>query len=178
MTPLIEQAQIVGIEIPPLQQIQQTINQLKTELKTVRADSPSLRKHMMKAQAIKHDSTGNTKGARAVRAILRTEERLEAYKTYKVISGNALQQQSFTSVQIPTSWKDFSEGDDPQSLEDPKKACSWTEVTLPEDIKRFAQLRNRIQFRQAETDRTPFTQHPLKIHLNWSADTNEAELML
>ena len=87
MTPLIEQAQIVGIEIPPSQQIQQTINQLKTELKTVRADSPTLRKHMMKAQAIRHDSTGNTKGARAVRAILRTEERLEAYKTYKVISG-------------------------------------------------------------------------------------------
>ena len=74
-----------------------------------------------------------------------------------------------------------SENYDPEIhsiLNDPKAATDWTEITCPDEINFLLKLRNQQHFYQAETDKTPFTQPSLAHHLNWSASTNQAELVL
>jgi hypothetical protein len=51
-------------------------------------------------------------------------------------------------------------------------------VNCPKEIEFLLQLRNQRHFGQAESDGTPFTGESMKHKFNWSASTNEAELVL
>ena len=93
------------------------------------------------------------------------------------VSKGASKSQSFSSIQVPTSWP-TSETDPQDELENPKEASDWKQVTVPTEIQFLIQLRNRLHFGQASTDKTPFTQPPLSSQLNWSASTGTADLIL
>jgi hypothetical protein len=69
------------------------------------------------------------------------------------------------------------------NLEDPKStnqmdSSKWKEVNCPKEIEFLLRLHNQRHFGQAETDGTPFTAESMKHKFNWSASTNEAELVL
>jgi hypothetical protein len=49
---------------------------------------------------------------------------------------------------------------------------------IKQEIEFLLRLRNQRHFGQAETDGTPFTVESIKHKFNWSASTNEAELVL
>ena len=66
-------------------------------------------------------------------------------------------------------------------LADPKTInqndpTQWKNVNCPKEIEFYLQLRNRRHFGQAEG--TPFTSPSMKKKFNWSATTDEAELVL
>jgi hypothetical protein len=68
-------------------------------------------------------------------------------------------------------------------LEDPKTTnqkdpSKWKEVNCPKEIEFLLRLRNQRHFGQDESDGTPFTKESMKHKFNWSALTNEAELVL
>ena len=107
ITHLMEQATAADIVIPQPTEISKTINRLKSKLKEYRKESPSIREQFMKSQAALHDAKGDNKSARKVRAILRAENKLKAYKIYKNMAGKTIQTQSFNKVSIPLTWKQF-----------------------------------------------------------------------
>jgi hypothetical protein len=51
-------------------------------------------------------------------------------------------------------------------------------LNCPKEIEFLQRLWNQRHFGQAETDGTPFTGESMKHKFNWSASTNEAELVL
>ena len=51
-------------------------------------------------------------------------------------------------------------------------------IKVPTEIEFYLRLQNQRQFGQAESDCTPFTTNRLKAKFNWSASTEEAELVL
>jgi hypothetical protein len=70
--------------------------------------------------------------------------------------------------------------EDPKAVdqESPRDNSKWKEVNCPKEIEFLFQLRNQRHFGQAETDRTLFTKEDMKHKINWSASTEEAELVL
>lgn len=65
--------------------------------------------------------------------------------------------------------------------EDPKllnsnKSAQWREVNCLKEIEFYLRLRNHRHFGQAEG--TPFTSSSMKKKFDWSASTQEAELVL
>jgi hypothetical protein len=88
-------------------------------------------------------------------------------------------------LQVPVPWPTAADYDDEEDydLEDPKSTnqkdpSKWKEVNCPKEIEFLLRLRNQRHFGHAETDGTPFTGETMKRKFNWSASTNEAELVL
>ena len=54
----------------------------------------------------------------------------------------------------------------------------WKTIHCPKEIEFILTLRNRQHFGQSETEKTPFTRPVMKMRFNWSAFTQESELVL
>jgi hypothetical protein len=88
-------------------------------------------------------------------------------------------------LQVPVSWPTAADYEDAEDydLVDPKSTNQkdpgkWREVNCPKEIEFLLRLRNQRHSGQAETDGTPFTGESMKHKFNWSASTNETELVL
>jgi hypothetical protein len=86
-----------------------------------------------------------------------------------------------TNVDIPDSWPNPHELDDPAVLLDDvkqwdKDANAFKTVTIPEEINLYLRARNQRHFGQAEG--TPFTRAPLAEIISWEGDTHAADMIL
>ena len=132
---LTDQAKFAGIFIPPPHDLNPAITQLMRTLETLGKDSRGLQKQFAQPQIMQHEPKGDAHAATAVKSILKTENRLKPFKIRKSIAGKAIQKQKSNKASIPSSWLDCNDGDDPQTLEDPKQTTNWTKVALPEDMR-------------------------------------------
>jgi hypothetical protein len=108
------------------------------------------------------------------------EQRCDTYRMFKTIRGKH-KKAGLTNVDIPDSWPDPHELDDPAVLLDDteqweKDAKAFKTVTIPEEIDLYLRARNQRHFGQAEG--TPFTRAPLAEILSWEGDTHAANLIL
>ena len=86
-------------------------------------------------------------------------------------------------LEVPFSWPTMQDYDDtidyeledPKTL-DPKNSSQWREINYPREIEFYLRLQNQRHFGQAEG--TPFTSSSMKKKFDWSAFTQEAELVL
>lgn len=65
--------------------------------------------------------------------------------------------------------------EDPKTL-DRKNSSRWREIDCPREIEFYLRLRNQRHFGQAQG--TPFTSPSMQKNFDWSASTQEAELVL
>jgi hypothetical protein len=131
------------------------------------------------------EDADDRKKAKAIRQIKYTEEQARAFLKLKFKRGLIHDGGGISRLQVPVSWPTAADYDDKEDydLEDPKStnqndSSKWREVNCPKEIEFLLRLRNQRHFGQAETDGTPFTGESTKHRFNWSASTNEAELVL
>ena len=123
------------------------------------------------------------KKAKILRQMKKAEQKARVYNLLKFQRNNLLQAGGIDRLEVPASWPNMEDYDesidynltDPKSL-DPTDSSQWKNVICPKEIEFYLRLRNCRHFGQAEG--TPSTSPSMKQKFNWSATTNEAELVL
>ena len=117
--------------------------------------------------------------ARAIRQLRNAERRIRVYRYFKACRSKGTSPKQIHAIKVPTNWPTSKSPNlTSTQLSDPKLAKDWREVKCPQEIEFLIKLRNQRHFGQAEHDKTPFTQEPLRSRLNWSASTGTADLIL
>jgi hypothetical protein len=131
------------------------------------------------------EDVNDEKKTKAIRQMKITEKDTRTFQKLKFKRGLNHNGGGISRLQVPISWPTAAEYDDEidYGLEDPKitnqkEASQLKEVNCPKEIEFLLRLRNQRHFGQAESDGTPFTKESMKHKFNWSASTNEAELVL
>jgi hypothetical protein len=167
------------------EEIEKNIKELRIAVKACHKQSNDRRDEMLGDLANFAEDVDEKKKANAIRQQKRTEKLVRAYRRLNFQRNKTMDGGGISRVQVPCSWptmEDYNEDYD-YSLEDPKGIdqkdnSKWKEVNCPKEIEFLLRLRNQRHFGQAETDGTPFTTEDMKHKFNWSASTNEAELVL
>jgi hypothetical protein len=161
------------------------IEKLRARVKEIHKDSANKRDESLLERANMAEDADDKKKAKAIRQMKDTEKQTRAFQKLKFKRGLNHSGGGISRLQVPTSWPTAAEYDDEidYKLEDPKAtnqtdSSKWKEVNCPKEIEFLLRLRNQRHFGQAESDGTPFTKEAMKHKFNWSASTNEAELVL
>ena len=125
----------------------------------------------------------DNKKSKILRQMKLSERRARVYNLLKFQRNKDQRSGCIDRLEIPKSWPDMHNYDetidhdlpDPKSV-NPKDPSLWKVVNCPKEIEFYLRLRNQRHFGQAEG--TPFTTPSMKQKFNWSASTNEAELVL
>ena len=173
------------IEGMPMEEILSQIETLRTKVKELHKDAANQRDESLMERANMAEDADDKKKAKAIRQMKETEQKTRAFQKLKFKRGLIQDGGGISRLQVPVSWPTLSEYDEEAdyNLEDPKAtyqkdASKWKEVNCPKEIEFLLRLRNQRHFGQAESDGTPFTTDDMKHKFNWSASTNEAELVL
>ena len=173
------------IEGMPMEEVLQKIEILRTKVKAIHKESAEKRDESLLERANMADDADDKKKANAIRQMKKTEKNTRAFQKLKFKRGLNHDGGGISRLQVPVSWPTSTEYDDQENynLEDPKAVdqkdtSKWKEVNCPKEIEFLLRLRNQRHFGQAESDGTPFTKDAMKHKFNWSASTNEAELVL
>jgi hypothetical protein len=105
---------------------------------------------------------------------------------YRIFSANRgkTQNEGLTRLSVPRSWptahtpiENIIGLPNPKEIDDPDpQPHLWKNVTKPDEIEYYLQIRNRFHFGQAQG--TPFTTPPLSDLINWPNDTAFANEIL
>jgi hypothetical protein len=169
----------------PMDEIEAQIETLRAEVKELHKNSDTTRDESLLERANMAEDADDKKKAKAIRQIKNTEQQARAFLKLKFKRGLIRDGGGISRLQVPVLWPTATDYNDKQDydLEDPKSTyqnnpSKWKEVNCPKEIEFLLRLRNQRYFGQAETDGTPFTVESTKHKFNWSASTNEAELVL
>ena len=183
-TALLTRAAALNFQIPPdvtVPQLRSHMRQLRLQIKTLLQESAAKRDSFLLEQANIAMDTDDPGRAQCLRQLRRQEKRNAAYRRLRHYRQQVQTGPAISQIQIPLEWTSFDPSDLDTTLVDPKTVTDptdWVTITTPSEIEKYLQLRNQRHFGQAETEKTPFTQPPLKTHFNWSASTQAAELVL
>jgi hypothetical protein len=169
----------------PMDEIEAQIETLRAEVKEIHKNHDTTRDESLLERANMAEYAYGKKKAKAIRQIKNTDQQARAFLKLKFKRGLIRDGGGISRLKVPISWPTAAEYDDEDDydLEDPKSTTQndpskWKEVNCPKEIEFLLRLRSQRHFGQVETDGTPFTVESMKHKLNWSASTNEAELVL
>ena len=170
------------------EEIDKKIKELRMLIKECHKQSDLRRDEMLGELANFADDVDEKKKANAIRQQKKVEKLVRAYRRLNFQRNRTTDGGGITRLQVPHSWPTMNEYNEEEdyNLEDPKAVdqaaprdnSKWKEVNCPKEIEFLLRLRNQRHFGQAETDGTPFTTEDMKHKFNWSASTDEAELVL
>jgi hypothetical protein len=185
---LIARTSALGLQMRegmPMEEILVQIEILRTRVKEIHKESAKKRDESLTERANMAEDADDKKKAKAIRQMKETEQKTRAFQKLKFKRGLIHNGGGISRLQVPITWPTAEEYNDETdyNLEDPKAtdqkdASKWREVNCPKEIEFLLRLRNQRHFGQAESDGTPFTTETMKHKFNWSASTNEAELVL
>jgi hypothetical protein len=169
----------------PMEEIISQIEILRARVKAIHKDSDNKRDESLLERANMAEDADYKKKAKAIRRMKNTEQQARTYQKLKFKVGLICDGGGISRLQVPVSWPTGADYDDEEDhdLEDRKTTnqndpSKWKEVNCPKEIEFLLRLQNQRHFGQAESDGTPFTRESMKHKINWSASTNEAELVL
>jgi hypothetical protein len=169
----------------PMEEIEAQIEILRARVKELHKNSDNKRDESLLERANMAEDADDKKKAKAIRQMRKTEQQNRTYQKLKFKRGLIRDGGGTSRLQVPVSWPTAAVYDEEEEydLEDPKSTnqndpSKWKEVNCPKEIKLLRRLRNQRHFGQTESDGTPFTRESMKREFNWSASTNEAELVL
>jgi hypothetical protein len=187
-TALIHRTANLGIQMQegmPMEEIVEQIEKLRSKVKELHKNSAEKRDESLLERANMAEDEDDKKKAKAIRQMKKTEKDTRAFQKLKFKRGLNHDGGGISRLQVPVSWPTAATYDDEADydLEDPKVTnqkdpSKWKEINCPKEIEFLLRLRNQRHFGQAESDGTPFTKEAMKHKFNWSASTNEAELVL
>ena len=156
---------------------------MKTSLKKIHKEAADLREEMLTNLANLAADIDDEKKAKILHQMKKAERKGRVYNLLKYQRNKLLQAGGIDRLEVPASWPNMEDYDesidynltDPKAL-NPTDSSQWKKVICPEEIEFYLRLRNRRHFGQAEG--TPFITLAMKKKFNWSATTNEAELVL
>jgi hypothetical protein len=168
------------------EETEKNIIDLRDKIKACHKQSNDRRDEMLGELANFADDVDEKKKAHAIRQQKKTEQLVRAYRRLNFQRNRTTDGGGISRLQVPNSWPTMEEYDDnieynmedPKAVDQRKDPSLWKEVNCPKEIEFLLRLRNQRHFGQAETDGTPFTTEDMKHKFNWSASTNEAELVL
>jgi exonuclease III len=125
------------------------------------------------------DNLDDDTKVKRIKAVKQTEHLSDLYRIFSSIRGKSTQD-GLTRLSIPRSWPPAHTPieiiiglPDPKAIDDPQL---WKNVTKPDEIEYYIQLRNRFHFGQAKG--IPFTVPPLSDLVNWPADSQFSDDLL
>jgi hypothetical protein len=168
----------VRIDLPATKHLSQAaLQKAREDLQETTQSSFEARQQEL--EDIIHKASAN--GAKDIQKRISSLKKAEAAcKTYKIIKSMRASHganQRIDRVEIPASWPSpEQEVRSLHTLEDPKTCTVWKEISEPSELEYYIMLRNRLHFGQAEG--TPFTTQPLKESIDWTATSQDSELLL